>query len=125
AKARFEQAVQRYQQVIQQSFREVSDALISINKLADERKSRERLVRSARDGYRLANARYDGGVSSYLEVLDVERLLFRSQLELAQVRRDQLLAVVQLYRALGGGWSQAIPSETKAPAGGEAVSKVE
>ena len=111
--------------MIQQSFREVSDALISINKLADERKSRERLVRSARDGYRLANARYDGGVSSYLEVLDVERLLFRSQIELAQVRRDQLLAVVQLYRALGGGWVQAIPSETKAPVGGEAVSKVE
>ncbi|HEX5033405.1 MAG TPA: efflux transporter outer membrane subunit, partial [bacterium] len=111
AKARFEQAAQRYQQVIQQSFREVSDALISINKLADERKSRERLVSSARDGYRLANARYDGGVSSYLEVLDVERLLFRSQIELAQVRRDQLLAVVQLYRALGGGWSQAMLSK--------------
>ncbi len=125
AKARFEQAAQRYQQTIQQSFREVSDALVSIQKLAEERKSREKLVRAAKDGYRLANARYEGGVSSYLEVLDVERLLFRSQLELAQVRRDQLVAVVQLYRALGGGWHRAMGPESMPAGDGKAVSRLE
>jgi multidrug efflux system outer membrane protein len=107
ARARFDQAINRYQQVIQQSLREVSDALISINKLAEERRTRERLVGATKDGYRLADARYEGGVSSFLEVLDAQRLLFRSQIELVQVRRDQLVAVVQLYRALGGGWQQA------------------
>lgn len=108
-KARFEQAVLKYQQVIQQSLREVSDALISIQKLAEIRKQHEKLVAAARDGNRLANARYEGGVSSYLEVLEAERILFNSELQLARLRRDQLVAVVQLYRALGGGWQSAEP----------------
>jgi multidrug efflux system outer membrane protein len=112
-RARFDQAIQRYQQAIQQSLREVSDSLISIKKLAEEKKSQERLVAAARDGYRLANARYEGGVSSYLEVLESERLLFRSQLELVQVRRNQLIAVVQLYRSLGGGWQHCSAKATQ------------
>lgn len=107
AKARFEQALIQYQKVIQQSLREVSDALVSVRKLAEIRKHTQSLVAAARDGHRLATARYDGGVSSYLEVLEAERLLFRSQLELARIRRDQLIAVAQLYRALGGGWNPA------------------
>jgi multidrug efflux system outer membrane protein len=104
AKARFEQAVLQYQKVIQQSLREVSDSLVSIKKFSEVRKEREKLVRAVRDGHRLATARYEGGVSSYLEVLEAERILFRSELELVQVRHDQLLAMVQMYRALGGGW---------------------
>jgi multidrug efflux system outer membrane protein len=114
-RARFEEAVLRYQKVIQQSLREVSDALISIKKFSEERQSQERLVRAARDGYRLSNARYEGGVSSYLEVLDAQRILFRSELQLVQVRRDQLIAVVQLYRALGGGWGQTQAEDTAVP----------
>lgn len=109
AKARFEQALIQYQKVIQQSLREVSDALVTVNKLAEIRRHYESLVAAARDGNRLATARYDGGVSSYLEVLEAERMLFRSQLELARIRRDQLIAVAQLYRALGGGWSSQPP----------------
>jgi multidrug efflux system outer membrane protein len=122
ARARFDQAIYRYQQVIQQSLREVSDALISIKKLGEEKRSQERLVGAARDGYRLANARYEGGVSSYLEVLDAERIFFRSQIELVQVRRDQLVAVVQLYRALGGGWQQLPPSDNSPDAAGPETS---
>jgi len=122
ARARFDQAVSRYQQVIQQSLREVSDALISIDKLAKEKKSREQLVAAARDGYRLASARYEGGVSSYLEVLDAERILFSSQIELVQVRRDQLVAVVQLYRSLGGGWDKALAEDEKTSKDESAIS---
>lgn len=114
AQARFEQALLKYQQAIQQSLREVSDALISNKKLAEIRRQQEKLVRAARDGNRLARARYEGGVSSYLEVLEADRQLFRSELELARLRRDQLLAVVQLYRSLGGGWSQLDTPESQA-----------
>lgn len=107
AKARFEEALVRYEQVIQQSLREVSDALISIDKLKGVRKEQEALVAASVDGLRLANARYEGGVSSYLEVLETERQSFDSQLALAATKKDQLVAVVQLYRALGGGWFDA------------------
>jgi outer membrane protein, multidrug efflux system len=60
---------------------------------------------SLRDAARLADVRYRGGVTSYLEVLDTERQLFEAELALAQAQRDELLAVVRLYRALGGGWA--------------------
>jgi outer membrane protein TolC len=57
-----------------------------------------------REATRLSRLRYQGGVDSYLQVLDAERNLFDAELVLAQVQRDELLSVVQLYRALGGGW---------------------
>jgi multidrug efflux system outer membrane protein len=106
AKARFEQALARYEQAIQQGFREVSDSLASIRQLEKVRKQQEAYVAASRDGLRLAGNRYQGGVSSYLEVLDAQRQAFNSQLALAQTRRDQRVAVVQLYRALGGGWAE-------------------
>jgi multidrug efflux system outer membrane protein len=121
AKARFEQALQNYLKVIQESLREVSDSLISIDKLKGVRKQMELLVTAAQDGLRLSNARYEGGVSSYLEVLEAERQSFDSQLTLTRTKRDQLLAVVQLYRALGGGWKEtekspeSQASKTQAP----------
>jgi multidrug efflux system outer membrane protein len=108
AKARFEQALQNYLKVIQQSLREVSDSLINIDKLKGVRKQMELLVVAAHDGLRLSNARYEGGVSSYLEVLEAERQSFNSQLILARTKKDQLLAIVQLYRALGGGWKEGV-----------------
>ncbi len=104
AKANFEEAVIQYQQIIQQSLREVSDALISIQQLVKIRKEQEAYVAAALDALRLANVRYEGGVASYLEVLDAERRSYESQLSLTETRRNQLVAVVRLYRALGGGW---------------------
>jgi multidrug efflux system outer membrane protein len=62
---------------------------------------------AARETTRLANVRYRGGVSPYLEVLDSERQLFDAELGLVRLQRDELLAVVRLYKALGGGWQTA------------------
>ena len=104
AEARAQEAVVRYEQTIQQAFREVADALIEHRKRSEFRTQQGLLVESLRDAARLANIRYRGGVTSYLEVLDTERQLFDAELVLAQAQRDELLAVVRLYRALGGGW---------------------
>jgi outer membrane protein, multidrug efflux system len=104
AEARAQEALIRYQQTIQQAFREVSDALVEHRKRRESRIQQEALVNSLRDAARLANVRYRGGVTSYLEVLDTERQLFDAELLLAQTQRDELVAVVRLYRALGGGW---------------------
>jgi multidrug efflux system outer membrane protein len=105
AQARAQAAFVRYQQTIQNAFREVSDALVEHRKRQEFRIQQDALVTSLRDAARLANIRYRGGVSSYLEVLDTERQLFDAELQQAQAQRDELLAVVRLYRALGGGWT--------------------
>jgi multidrug efflux system outer membrane protein len=105
AEARAEEALLGYLQTIQQAFREVSDALVEHRKRREFRIEQEKLVESLRDAARLANIRYAGGVTSYLEVLDSERQLFDAELALAQSQRDELLGVVRLYRALGGGWT--------------------
>jgi multidrug efflux system outer membrane protein len=104
AEARTQAALVQYQQTITNAFREVADALIEHRKRGEFRVQQELLVESLRDAARLSNIRYQGGVTSYLEVLDTERQLFDAELLLAQAQRDELLAVVRLYRALGGGW---------------------
>jgi multidrug efflux system outer membrane protein len=71
-------------------------------------------VTAATTAERLARLRYDGGVSNYLEVLDAQRSLFSSELTLAQTNRDQLVALVQLYKALGGGWREKAPLDPAA-----------
>ena len=109
-----QEAVLRYQQVILQSFREVSDGLFEYHRQQGVRAEAEATVRTQRDALRLANLRYEGGVSSFLEVLITERDLFEFELTLARVQRDELLAVVQLYRALGGGWQTAVPPPDQA-----------
>jgi len=106
ASAQAQEALVRYQQTVQGAFRDVSDALVEHRKRGESRVQQEALVTSLRDAARLADVRYRGGVSSYLEVLDTERQLFDAELLLAQTQRDELLAVVRLYRALGGGWMQ-------------------
>jgi multidrug efflux system outer membrane protein len=111
AEARAMEAAVRYEQTIQQAFREVSDALVEHRKRREFRVEQERLVESLRDAARLANIRYQGGVTSYLEVLDTERQLFDAELLLAQAQRDELLGVVRLYRALGGGWATEEPTD--------------
>ena len=106
AEARAQEAVIRYQQTVQQALRDVSDALVEHRKRREARREQETLVQVLRSATGLSNVRYDGGVTSYLEVLDNERQLFSAELDLARTQRDELLAVVRLYRALGGGWVQ-------------------
>jgi multidrug efflux system outer membrane protein len=106
AEAQAHEALIRYEQTVQQAFREVADALVEHAKRRESRIQQGLLVDSLRDAARLADVRYRGGVTSYLEVLDTERQLFDAELFLAQSQRDELLAIVRLYRALGGGWVQ-------------------
>lgn len=93
-----------YERTIQNAFREVSDSLIAYRKVREVRAQRELLVATLQDRARLSYMRYTGGVSNLLEALDADRELFDAELSLAQARRDELLTVVQLYKALGGGW---------------------
>ena len=103
-RARTEQAVYAYEQSLQIAFQEVEDALIAVETYKEEYAARHRQVVAARNAARLSRARYDGGVVSYLEVLDSERSLFLSELLESQTLQLKLNAIVQLYKALGGGW---------------------
>jgi len=100
------EAVLFYQQSIQQAFREVADALVAYRKQQEFRQQEELLTAAAEDATRLANTRYRGGVTSYLEVLDSDTRYFDAQLGLAQAQLSERIALVQVYSALGGGWQQ-------------------
>jgi NodT family efflux transporter outer membrane factor (OMF) lipoprotein len=104
AAARHLQTMARYEQVIQTAFREVSDALVGYRKSREQRIQQELLVEAMADSAALANIRFLGGIDSYLQVLDAERQLFDAELELTRVQASELLNIVQLYKALGGGW---------------------
>ena len=104
AKAQQELAVVQYQATIQNAFREVSDALVQRQKVKEIRIHQELLVTTLRERSRLAYLRYSGGVDTLLNALDADRDLFNAELNLAQTKRNELLSVVQLYKALGGGW---------------------
>jgi len=93
-----------YQKAIYTALREVSDALIAHGKTHQQRQEEEKLVTALSESVRLSELRYRGGLDSYLQVLDAERNLFGGQLQLAQLRLQELDSVVDLYRALGGGW---------------------
>ena len=105
-KARYDQALAQYQKAAQNGFREVADALVSIEKLKDVRSELELSVASLSNAARLSRLRYDTGLANYLEILIADQQLFDQELLLARARGSQLTAVVQLYRALGGGWQQ-------------------
>lgn len=104
--ARKQEAVLLYQQSIQQAFREVSDGLIGYSKDQEFRNQQDLLTKAAEDAVRLSDVRYRGGVTSYLEVLDSDTRYFSAQLNLAQAELNERLALVQLYKALGGGWQE-------------------
>ena len=104
AEAQQQEAVLVYQQTIQQAFREVSDALVAYRKTREFRLQQELLTQSAQDAARLSESRYRGGATSYLEVLDSDTRYLSAELSLAQAELGELEALVQLYRALGGGW---------------------
>jgi multidrug efflux system outer membrane protein len=104
AKAAFEESLARYQKTVQNSFREVSDSLIAYQRTREFGARQEESTQAHRSAADLANVRYEGGVTSYLEVLFSEQELFSAELNLAQARLNELLSVVSLYRSLGGGW---------------------
>ena len=104
ARAQQEFAIVQYQQTIQNAFKEVSDALIQYRKVREIRAQQELLVATLRGRSRLAYLRYRGGVDTLLNALDSDRELFDAELDLTKTKRDELLSLVQLYKALGGGW---------------------
>lgn len=104
AQARAGAALTDYQKAVQQAFREIADALNAYQKTGEIIAEGSRLVSSQKSVSSIALERFQGGSSSYLEVLDAERELFTAELDLADARSNRLRAVVQAYRALGGGW---------------------
>ena len=97
-------AIAQYKQTVISSYREVSDALIAQQTLVTQREAYQSQVQALRDAVDLSLLRYDAGRASYFEVLEAEQQLFPAEDAVAQTQRDELLAVVDLYKALGGGW---------------------
>jgi multidrug efflux system outer membrane protein len=106
AEAQHQQALIAYKQAIQQAFTDVSDGLIGYQKFHEVRVRQEASVADLQESVRLSNMRYKGGTTTYLEVLDGQRSLFSAELTLAQARGSEYQSLVQLYRALGGGWQE-------------------
>jgi multidrug efflux system outer membrane protein len=104
AESQHEQALISYKQAIQHAFGDVSDALIGYQKFYEVRVRQEQAVADLEESVRLSIMRYQGGTATYLEVLDGQRSLFAAELTLAEARGNQYQSLVQLYRALGGGW---------------------
>ena len=104
AEALHQSALVEYEKSIQTAFTEVSDALVAHQRMRESRVQQELLVSALQDRTRLAYVRYRGGVDTLLNALDADRDQFQAELNLAQLRRNELLSVVQLYKALGGGW---------------------
>ena len=106
AKSENQQALIAYRQTIQRAFGEVSDALIGYEKLHEVRLRQQDTVSDLEETVRISTLRYKGGTAAYLEVLDGQRSLYGAQLTLASARGDEYRGLVQLYKALGGGWQQ-------------------
>jgi multidrug efflux system outer membrane protein len=104
AKAQYQELLIAYQKAINGAFQDVSDALVGYQKTKEYTVAQTALAETLRDQSRLANQRYVGGVTSYLEVLDTERQRLTAEQQLAQAQRDVLVTLVQLYKSLGGGW---------------------
>jgi multidrug efflux system outer membrane protein len=100
------EAVLTYKKTIAQAFQDVSNALVAYQKFREFREQQERFVTASRDAVNLSNMRYKGGYSGYLEVLTNQASLFQGELTLASAREEEMLSLVQLYNALGGGWQQ-------------------
>ncbi len=105
AKQAWEEAKLRYQQTALSAFADVANALVNRQKLGEAREQQERAVRAYQEAVTLSTQRYGAGKASYYEVLQAQQMLFPAEASLAQTERDQLIAVAQLYKALGGGWN--------------------
>lgn len=134
AEAQGREVLARYEQAVLVAFREVEDALVAVRTAREQRDAQAQQVDALRSALRLANLRYKGGLANYLDVLVAQRNLFEAELALTGTHRLQLVSVVQLYKALGGGWSpldtaqqqpgqvpesreQAVPTSGAAPPG--------
>jgi multidrug efflux system outer membrane protein len=106
AESQQQQALIGYKQAIQRAFGDVSDALIAYQKSHEVRIHQEELAADLQESVRLSTMRYQGGTAGYLEVLDGQRSLFAAELALAEARGNEFQSLVQIYRALGGGWQQ-------------------
>lgn len=106
SKLQKEELVLAYAKAVQEGFREVADALVAVDKTREARVQQEALTKTGKEQADLSRMRYQGGVTTFLEVLDSERSYFGAQQALSQAQRDEWLAVVSLYKALGGGWRQ-------------------
>lgn len=106
SESQYKQLLIAYQQAIQRAFGDVSDSLIGYQKLHEVRVRQEATVADLQESVRLSNMRYQGGTTTYLEVLDGQRSLYSAELTLAQARGNEYQSLVQLYRSLGGGWQQ-------------------
>jgi multidrug efflux system outer membrane protein len=106
AESEHQQALIAYRQTIQRAFGDVSDALIGYEKLHQVRVRQEESVADLQESVHLSTIRYKGGTTTYLEVLDGQRSLYTAELTLAEARGNEYQSLVQLYRALGGGWQQ-------------------
>ena len=104
-RARTEQLLNQYEQIVLNAFREVEDALVGVETYRVEHEARLRQVDAADEAREVAQALYDGGLLSYMEVLDLQRSLFGAQLKATEALQLHHSSIVQLYRALGGGWS--------------------
>lgn len=111
AEAQAKQAVAQYEQTILVAFREVEDALVGVSTARDQAAAQERQVNALRSAMHIASVRYKGGLANYLDVLIAQRSLFEAELALVATRRLHLVSVVQLYKALGGGWSPGAARE--------------
>jgi NodT family efflux transporter outer membrane factor (OMF) lipoprotein len=105
AEAVYRESLVNYQRVVYTAFRDVSDGLAAYTRTGQQRRQQEQLVQTLAESVRLATDRYRSGLDSYLPVLDAQRNLFDGELALARLRQGELATIVQLYRALGGGWS--------------------
>lgn len=103
--AQARQALAQYQQTILVAFKEVEDALVAVRTAREQSQAQEAQVVALRSALHLADLRYKGGISNYLDVLTARRSLFDAELALTATRRLHLVSIVQLYKALGGGWS--------------------
>ena len=110
--AQAKQAVAEYEQTILVAFREVEDALVGVSTAREQAAAQERQVNALRSALHLASLRYKGGLANYLDVLIAQRSLFEAELALAATHRLHLVSVVQLYKALGGGWSPEMDRPT-------------
>jgi multidrug efflux system outer membrane protein len=110
AEARTEEAILTYRRAVEQAFREVEDALVAHRQAAEVRREQEVQHAAAERGLQLARLQYLNGTATYLDVLDAQRELFAVETELARTRREQLTAVVRVYKALGGGWAGTGPA---------------
>jgi multidrug efflux system outer membrane protein len=104
AVAQFEQARLQYEQDVTNALGEVSTSIVAMDRLAAAEHDRQRALRANQEAVRLVNLRYASGLSAYFEVLDAMEQLLAAENNVARTRRDRLVALVQFYRALGGGW---------------------